>query len=308
MHPHPRQNITFTGHSGGYEALFTAPHRFSFNGQERTDEIAGTDNHNTALYWEYDTRLGRRWNVDPKPFEAISPYVVFIDNPILMNDPYGDTTYIYNTKGIYVGVILDKLSTNEIVFMSDVMAKAVLKVDGNGKRTHEQVAMVARDPNFAYARLTANTRKQLSNLRQAYGKAERMGLLWIDRNTKELQTWECPDCGVSDFQAKEHRMFNNNGFTGKNQVNGLIFIKWHTHTGETNSQVNPTHDDYAANERNYSWIRHYLGNQIGPDGIAGLILSDKSITIFHMKENDNYFKGGDYKKFKLKDGGQIKLN
>jgi hypothetical protein len=44
-------------------------YRFGFNGQEKVNEIAGVGNHNTAEFWEYDTRLGRRWNLDPKPFK-----------------------------------------------------------------------------------------------------------------------------------------------------------------------------------------------------------------------------------------------
>jgi hypothetical protein len=47
-------------------------YRFGFNGQEKVNEIAGICNHNTALFWEYDSRLGRRWNTDPvvKPNES----------------------------------------------------------------------------------------------------------------------------------------------------------------------------------------------------------------------------------------------
>jgi hypothetical protein len=46
---------------------------------------------NTALFWEYDTRLGRRWNVDIKrlPFESF--YSVFGGNPIMTNDINGDS-------------------------------------------------------------------------------------------------------------------------------------------------------------------------------------------------------------------------
>jgi hypothetical protein len=40
--------------------------RFGFNGQENVNEVSGVGNHNSALFWEYDTRLGRRWNLDPK--------------------------------------------------------------------------------------------------------------------------------------------------------------------------------------------------------------------------------------------------
>ena len=36
---------------------------------------------NTAEFWEYDTRLGRRWNVDPKG-QFDSKYVSFGNNPL----------------------------------------------------------------------------------------------------------------------------------------------------------------------------------------------------------------------------------
>jgi hypothetical protein len=65
-------------------------YRRGFNGQEKVDEISGSGNHNTALFWEYDTRLGRRWNRDPKPNPSLSDYATFANNPIWFNDPLGD--------------------------------------------------------------------------------------------------------------------------------------------------------------------------------------------------------------------------
>jgi RHS repeat-associated protein len=66
-------------------------YRFGFNGQEKTDEVYGKGNLNTALFWEYDTRIARRWNVDPMAPKAPgwSPYVAMANNPILMFDPDG---------------------------------------------------------------------------------------------------------------------------------------------------------------------------------------------------------------------------
>ncbi len=65
-------------------------YRYGWNKQERVDEIAGVGNHNTAEFWEYDTRTSRRWNLDPVPQIAISDYAVNRDNPIYYNDPNGD--------------------------------------------------------------------------------------------------------------------------------------------------------------------------------------------------------------------------
>ena len=75
-------------------------YRFAFNGQEKVDEISGLGNHNTALFWEYDTRLGRRWNLDPKPNASISSYSAFANNPILYTDVLGDTIFLnfFNPK------------------------------------------------------------------------------------------------------------------------------------------------------------------------------------------------------------------
>jgi hypothetical protein len=67
---------------------------YGMNGQEKDDEITGVAGaHTTAMFWEYDTRLGRRWNVDPvnKPFE--SSYAAFGGNPIMNVDPNGDDWY-----------------------------------------------------------------------------------------------------------------------------------------------------------------------------------------------------------------------
>ena len=87
---------------------------FGFNGQMKTDEISGTGNHNTALFWEYDTRLGRRWNIDPVIKPGESSYATFGGNPILMVDPSGDDWFknhktgdvIYNDTRGSVGTVV----------------------------------------------------------------------------------------------------------------------------------------------------------------------------------------------------------
>ena len=65
-------------------------YNYGFNGQMKTNEIAGLGNHNSALYWEYDTRTGRRWNVDPVYKEFESPYSTFSNRPIQRSDVKGD--------------------------------------------------------------------------------------------------------------------------------------------------------------------------------------------------------------------------
>lgn len=65
-------------------------YRYGFNGQEKVDEVSSEGNHNTAMFWEYDTRLGRRWNRDPLVNFSMSPYACLYNNPIFFVDPNGD--------------------------------------------------------------------------------------------------------------------------------------------------------------------------------------------------------------------------
>ena len=63
-------------------------YRYGFNGQEH-DFDNGNDMY-TAQYWEYDSRIGRRWNLDPIFNTDVSRYAVEGNNPIYYNDPNGD--------------------------------------------------------------------------------------------------------------------------------------------------------------------------------------------------------------------------
>jgi RHS repeat-associated protein len=67
--------------SGGY--------RYGFNGQEKSTEI--NESSYTAEFWQYDARIGRRWNVDPKASQmpAWSPYSFCFNNPLIFVDPDG---------------------------------------------------------------------------------------------------------------------------------------------------------------------------------------------------------------------------
>jgi hypothetical protein len=71
-----------------YQAPNTSAYRFGFNGQEKSPEIS--NGNYTALYWEYDSRIAKRWNRDPVDEADVSPYAAFDNSPILYDDPDGD--------------------------------------------------------------------------------------------------------------------------------------------------------------------------------------------------------------------------
>jgi len=103
-------------------------YRYGFNGMERTDEIAGSGNHYTAMFWEYDSRLGKRWNTDPvdKPWE--SSYACFLNNPIRVIDPNGDDGYV-DEDGNSLGDDGDKKSHETRVISKDVWESTIGKND-----------------------------------------------------------------------------------------------------------------------------------------------------------------------------------
>ncbi|MCC5945217.1 MAG: hypothetical protein JJT94_09790 [Bernardetiaceae bacterium] len=71
-------------------------YRFGFKTQEKTPEIA-PDTY-TAELWQYDSRVARRWNVDPvdKPWE--SSYAAFANNPIWFVDIDGQDTLVMHLE------------------------------------------------------------------------------------------------------------------------------------------------------------------------------------------------------------------
>ncbi|MBO7586727.1 MAG: hypothetical protein J6T13_06060 [Bacteroidales bacterium] len=80
-------------HTATYPPKFLLPamggYRYFFNGQEADNEVLGEGVSLTAEFWQYDTRLGRRWNVDPVFKENESPYACFAGNPVWFADPRG---------------------------------------------------------------------------------------------------------------------------------------------------------------------------------------------------------------------------
>ncbi len=63
--------------------------RFGFNTQEKDKEVYNNNETYTATFWEYDGRLGRRWNVDPVSSASKCIYLVFNNNPIVHIDANG---------------------------------------------------------------------------------------------------------------------------------------------------------------------------------------------------------------------------
>jgi hypothetical protein len=110
-------------------------YRYSINGQEKSLEIA--PNTTTAEFWQYDARIGRRWNIDPVVKEYESPYAAFANNPIWFSDQNGADTSKYLTNS----QLLDAVK------MARKQAQKVVqdKGDYNDKSYQENLLQQAKD-------------------------------------------------------------------------------------------------------------------------------------------------------------------
>jgi len=103
--------------------------RYGFNAQEQDDEVYGNGNLNTARFWEYDTRLGRRWNIDPVVIPYLSTYSTFNNNPVNFMDPKGDTFEEGKEKAENMKVEAKKRIEIENLIQSNLQEKIEARIE-----------------------------------------------------------------------------------------------------------------------------------------------------------------------------------
>ena len=78
--PHPKSNPFG---SSIKSRSYSAASGFRFNTQEKDKEIYNNNNETyTATFWEYEGRLGRRWNLELLTVTGQSSYACFRNNPM----------------------------------------------------------------------------------------------------------------------------------------------------------------------------------------------------------------------------------
>jgi len=118
-------------------------YRWGFNGQEVVGELGRS--HYTARFWEYDGRLGRRWEVDPEQGKAPhwTPYRGLFDNPVWYVDPLGafeappHIEVRKNADGTYT-VVGGELNEDKNIYV----------VDASGRRTGEVIGQMRTSYSF----------------------------------------------------------------------------------------------------------------------------------------------------------------
>jgi hypothetical protein len=142
----------------GYSA--GSGYRYGFQIQEKSSEI--NENSYTAEFWQYDSRIAMRWNMDPKPNISISPYNCFAGNPIWNMDFLGDSIIDPNrTKGKNFIVVPTKADRDADIKEHGKLASAYYwdykKAKKIERKSHGAVKVIeAADASNAVTQIIAN--------------------------------------------------------------------------------------------------------------------------------------------------------
>jgi RHS repeat-associated protein len=156
-------------------------YRYGFNGQEKEKEI--NENSTSAEYWIYDSRIGRRWNVDPKPNVSNSVYSCLANNPIWFSDPDGDTAAVRvkNQEYRYVGNQWINAKTRDVIKVSDVNKKWArqLMLNYSELNSIKDYSLVTNKINNSTTTVLLGKRKE----------SETMGQNYLNGDKREIQVY-----------------------------------------------------------------------------------------------------------------------
>ena len=252
-------------------------YRYGFNGQEKSKEVF--ENSTTAEFWQYDSRIGRRWNLDPKPIVGLSNYSSFGGNPIAHSDRLGDVFKIGGKKEESkkdVKSLVNKQNESFIKFKGNKV-----ELDFKGLSQKEIDERLKSDEGLDLVNKLVNSKMQYlyEATDEAYFRSDAgqpLGI--ITRN---------PQGSRSSIQNLSDNGFDSNGqltYLPRKGYNGQVIID----TKTTWDEVNADGTDYISKRRNTmvfhelaeNYFRTEFGEQYHP-GIK-LIEFDEAFNITNI--------------------------
>ena len=143
----------------------------------------------TALYWEYNGDVGRRWNIDPKPTTGVSDYATFLNNPIRFSDALGDS--IPASKNILSFLMVSKKSYNNSSWLGGNNKVSIFANNSVVSAWNQGVSAVAELPsNLSTIGNVFSAKGRAINRSNAFNGF--MGLInwWNSEPLKKVGTYE----------------------------------------------------------------------------------------------------------------------
>ena len=217
--------LTMAGISSKALAFGSPENKAKFNGIEQNlDFDLGIYD---AFYRNLDPQVGRFWQMDPKPNEVVSPYAAMLNNPIKYSDPLGDTTWLYNQNGAFLGVINNKNSKNQVHFIeTDGDPGQVVDFDQLSKKDRKAYERRFREVSFAF--IGSNTAANMRSIaKKSVDAGVEIGFVGAIGKDKEIRLTALPiDDGNKDNQVPIGRQINEN-YTPAQQLD--LVLEGHTH-------------------------------------------------------------------------------
>ena len=182
--------VTATDYSpfgvGLYGRSWSGEYRFGFNGQEEDGEVFNTPGTSySAEFWQYDSRIGRRWNIDPVQKHSFSNFSVLGLSPIQNVDLKGDD-WIKAKDGTYQ---FDKNITKDTDLTDTGSEYMGASFQNDGADYRNDGSIFFRSENKAYERMWNNS--QRNKVEQA-AVISKKGVLVMpeDKNTAQSSSIE----------------------------------------------------------------------------------------------------------------------